>query len=92
MVTQGKKNVIMKDAPLGHPTLLKPENAKNVTPDVMERAMEHLSSHLNGADTNWWSSSIASEREKRVMWEKMKEDKYMEGRKSFDISPFHFKP
>lgn len=55
---KGKKNVIMKDAPLGHPTLLKPENAKNVTPDVMERAMEHLSSHLNGADTNWWSSSF----------------------------------
>lgn len=26
------------------------------------------------------------------MWAEMKEDKYMEGRESFDISPFHFKP
>ena len=89
---QGKQYVIMKDGPHGHPTLLKPENTKDVTLDVMERAMDHLSSHLTGADTKWWSSFIASEREKRVMWEEMKEDKYMEGQESFDISPFHFKP
>ena len=38
------------------------------------------------------SSFIASEREKRVTWEEMKEDKYMEGQESFDISPFYFKP
>lgn len=86
---KGKQYVIMKDAPHGHPTLLKPENTKDVTLDVMERAMDHLSSRLTGADTKWWSSFIASEREKRVMWEEMKEDEYME---SFDISPFHFKP
>lgn len=42
--------------------------------------------------TKWWSSFIASEREKIVTWEEMKEHKYMEGQESFDISPFHFKP
>ena len=47
---------------------------KNATPDVMERAMDHLSSLLTGADTKWWRSFIAGEREKRVMWEEMKED------------------
>lgn len=92
MVTQRKTDVIMKDAPNGPPSLLKPENTKDVTLDVMERAMDHLSSRLTGADTKWWSSFIASEREKRVTWEDMKGDKYMEGKESFDISRFHFKP
>jgi len=63
-----------------------------LTLDVMEKAMDHLSSCLSGADTKWWSSFIASEREKRVTWEEMEEHKYMEGQESFDISPFHFKP
>lgn len=89
---KGKQYVIMKDGPHGHPTLLKPENTKDVTLNVMERAMDHLSSRLTGADTKWWSSFIASEREKRVTWEDMKWDKYMEGKESFDISRFHFKP
>ena len=40
----------MKDAPPGYQTLLKPENAKNATPDVMERAINHLTSRLIGAD------------------------------------------
>lgn len=65
---------------------------EDVTLDVMERAMDHLSSRLTEADTKWWSSFIASEREKKVAWEDMKGDKYMEGQESFDISPFHFKP
>ena len=45
-----KQYVIMKDAPPGYPTLLKPANAKNATPDVMERAFNHLTSRLAGAD------------------------------------------
>ena len=47
---KGKPFVIMKDPPPGYPPLLKPENTKNATPDVMERAMNHLISRLTGAD------------------------------------------
>ena len=50
MVTEGKPFVIMKDVPPGYPTLLKPENAKNATPVVMKRAINHLTSRLIGAD------------------------------------------
>ena len=89
---KGKPFVIMKDAPLGYPTLLKPENAKNARPDVMDRAMNHLSSRLTGAEIEWWRSFIAREREKRAMWEEMIEDEYMEAGESFDISPLHLKP
>ena len=51
---KGKPFVIVKDAPFGYPTLLKLKNAKNVTPDVMDRAMDHLSSRLTGAEIEWW--------------------------------------
>ena len=89
---KGKPFVIMKDAPPGYPAILKPENAKNVTPDVMERALNHLTSRLTGADIEWWRSFIAREREKRRMWEEMTEDEYMEAGESFDISPLRSKP
>ena len=82
----------MKDARPGYQTLLNPENAKNATPDVMERAINHLTSRLIGADIERWRSFIAGEREKRIMWEEMTEDEYMEAGESFDISPLRSKP
>ena len=91
MATKRKPFAIMKDAPPGYSTLLKPENAKNATPDVMERAINHLTSRLIGADIDWWRSFIAGEREKRIMREEMTEDEYMEALESFDISPLRSK-
>ena len=89
---KGKPFVIMKDAPPGCPAILKPENAKSVTPSVIERALNHLTSRLTGADIEWWRSFIAGEREKRIMSDEMTEDEYMEAGESFDISPLHSKP
>ena len=65
---------------------------KNATSDVMGRAMNQLTSRLTGADIEWWMSFIAGEREKRIMWEEMTEDEYMESGESFDISPLRSKP
>ena len=44
----------IKDVPPGYPTLLEPENAKNVMAGIMDRAMNHLTSRLTGADIEWW--------------------------------------
>ena len=50
MVTQGEPFVMMKDMPPGYPSLLRPENTKNATPEAMERALDHLKSRLTGID------------------------------------------
>ena len=78
--------VIMKDMPPGYPLLLRPENTKNATPEAMETALGHLKSRLTGAEIEWWTSFIATERAKREMWEEMTEEEYLEAGESFDIS------
>ena len=50
---KGEPFVIMKDMPPGYPSLLRPENTKNATPDDMERALDHLKSRLTGGDIKW---------------------------------------
>lgn len=70
--------VIMKDIPPGYPSLLRPENTKNATPETMERALDHLKTRLTGADFEWWTSFIAKERAKREMWEEMTEEETSE--------------
>ena len=72
--------VIMKDMPPGYPSLLRPENTKNVTPGTMERALDHLKLNLTGADIEWWKT-----------WENMTEEDYLEAGESFDISALSFK-
>ena len=83
--------VIMKDMPPGYPSLLRPENSKNVTPGTMERALDHLKSRLTGAYTEWWTSFVAKEIEKRETWENMTEEEYLEAGESFEISALSFK-
>ena len=78
--------VIMKDMPPGYPSLLRPENTKNATPETTERALDHLKSRLTGADIKLLSSFIAKERAKREMWEEMTKEEYLEAGESFDIS------
>ena len=88
-----KPFVIMKDMPLGYPSLLRPKNTKNATPEAMERAVDHLKTRLTGADTEWWTLFVASrEREKREMWEEMIDEEYSEAEESFDICSLSFKP
>ena len=86
-----KPFVIMKDMPPGYPSLLRPENTKNATPETMERALDHLKSRLTGADIEWWTSFIAKEIEKRETWENVTENEYFEPGESFDISALSFK-
>ena len=69
--------VIMRDMPPGYPSLLRPENTKNATPEAMERALDHLKSHLTGADIEWWTSFITKEIAKRETWENMTEEEYL---------------
>ena len=76
-----EKPFIIKDAPPGYPTFLKPENAKNVTANVMDRAMNHLTSRLTRADMEWWRWFFAGQREQRIMWEEMAKDEDMEAGK-----------
>ena len=84
---------VMKDMPLGYPSLLRPKNTKNATPETMERAVDHLKTRLTGADTEWWTLFVASrEREKREMWEEMIDEEYSEAEESFDICSLSFKP
>ena len=82
--------VIMRDMPPGYPSLLRPENTKNATPEAMERALDHLKSRLTGADIEWWTSFIAKEIAKRETWENMTEEEYLEARESFDIGALSF--
>ena len=81
----------MKDMLPGYPSLLRPENTKNATPETMQRALNHLKLHLTGADIQWWTSFIAKEIEKRETWENMTEEEYWEAGESFDISALSFK-
>lgn len=84
--------VIMSEMPQGFPSLLKPENTKNATPEEMERALNHLKSRLTVTESEWWTTFLAKEKEKREIWEGMTEDEYQEAGESFDISALHFNP
>ena len=84
--------VIMTEMPQGFPSLLKPDNKKNATPEEMERALEHLKSRLTVADSEWWKTFVAKEKENRELWEGMTEDEYQEAGESFDIRALQFNP
>ena len=42
--------IIMKELPSGHPSLLKPDNKINPTPEQMEGSVKHLNARLTGTD------------------------------------------
>ncbi len=83
---EGKPFIIMTEMPPGHPNLLKPENAKNPTPGEMRKDLDHLNSRLTGAEMDWWKSFIEKEQQKRVVWQEMTANEYVEAGETFDIS------
>lgn len=58
----------------------------------MERALEHLKSRLTVADSEWWKTFVAKEKENRELWKGMTEDEYQEAGESFDIRALQFNP
>ena len=62
---EGNPFVIMRDVPPGYPSLLRPENRKNSSPEEMEKSLGHLSARLTAGEMDWWKTFIAGEKKER---------------------------
>lgn len=76
---------IMEVMPEGYPPLLRPDNLRTPTAEIMEGALKHVAVRMSPIELNWWNEFVKNERKKRALWEHMTSADYETAGSHFDL-------